>query len=290
MREYRNAVMDNARWTGFAPRKDDIFVCTPSKCGTTWMQAIVANLLWPDGEFPGPIVNGICPWIEAKFMPAEAMHQMLQAQTHRRAMKSHSPADAIPWFPEAKYITVARDGRDAFMSWCNHVQRMKMIEMLNAQAAAEGLTPLQAFDGVDYHGYFRNWLLDNNFFEVVASYWQRRGEPNLLFVHYNDLKRDLAGEIRRVSEFLGIRPDPSQWPGIVERCTFEGMRKAGGRLGDFDRAFEGGAEGFIFKGTNGRWRDVLDADDLAAYQRRVAEVLPPDAAHWIESGGPVVAD
>ena len=132
MRVYRNAVMDNARWTGFEPRPDDIFVCTPSKCGTTWMQTIVANLLWPDGDIPGQIVNGISPWIEAKFIPADAMHAMLKAQTHRRAMKSHSPADAIPWFPQAKYITVARDGRDAFMSWCNHVERMKMIDMLNA--------------------------------------------------------------------------------------------------------------------------------------------------------------
>ncbi len=60
MRVYRNAVMDNARWTGFEPRPDDIFVCTPSKCGTTWMQTIVASLLWPDGNFPGHIVNGIC--------------------------------------------------------------------------------------------------------------------------------------------------------------------------------------------------------------------------------------
>ena len=89
MREYRNAVMDNARWTGFEPRPDDIFVVTPSKCGTTWMQTIVANLLWPDGKFPGHIVNGISPWIEAKFMPAEAMHAMLKAQTHRRCVGRH---------------------------------------------------------------------------------------------------------------------------------------------------------------------------------------------------------
>ena len=178
MRVYRNAVMDNARWTGFEPRPDDIFVCTPSKCGTTWMQTIVASLLWPDGNFPGHIVNGICPWIEAKFMPAEAMHAMLKAQTHRRAMKSHSPVDAIPWFPQAKYITVARDGLDAFMSWCNHVQRMKMIDMLNAQAATEGLPPMKKFDG-DYHAFFKIWLEENNFFDVVGSYLghSQRTEP-----------------------------------------------------------------------------------------------------------------
>ncbi len=284
MREYRNAVMDNGRWAGFEPRPGDIFVCTPSKCGTTWMQVIVANLLWPDGEFPGPIVNGICPWIEAKFMPADAMHEMLGKQTHRRSMKSHTPADGIPWFPEAKYITVARDGRDAFMSWCNHIRRMKMTELLNARAEEEGLATLPTFDGEDFKGYFAQWLVDNNFFDVVASYWERRDQPNLLFVHYNDLKADLEAEMRRVAAFLDIELDADQWPAVVERCTFEGMRSAGERIGAFDAGFEGGVEGFLFKGTNGRWRDVLDAEDLAAYERRLAETMPADAARWVELG------
>ncbi|TMA51013.1 MAG: sulfotransferase domain-containing protein [Deltaproteobacteria bacterium] len=44
---------DNRRWAGFEPRPGDIFVCTPPKCGTTWTQAIVASLLWPDGKAPG---------------------------------------------------------------------------------------------------------------------------------------------------------------------------------------------------------------------------------------------
>jgi len=283
MRVYRSAVMDNARWAGFEPRPDDIFVCTPSKCGTTWMQTIVANLLWPDADVPGPIVNGISPWIEAKFMPAEAMHAMLKAQTYRRAMKSHSPADAIPWFPQAKYITGARDGRDAFMSWCNHVQRMKMIDMLNARAAEEGIAPMKKFDG-DYRAYFKEWLAENNFFDIVASYWAKRDEPNLLFVHYNDMKTDLEGEMRRVAAHLDITIPESKWPAVVQRCTFEGMRKADKAISDFSMGFEGGIEGFLFKGTNGRWHDVLTDDDVAAYRRRVAELLPSDAARWIEDG------
>jgi aryl sulfotransferase len=284
MRVYRNAVMDNARWAGFEPRPDDIFVCTPSKCGTTWMQTIVANLLWPEGDIPGTVVNGISPWIEAKFMPAEAMHAMLRAQTHRRAMKSHSPADAIPWFPQAKYITVGRDGRDAFMSWCNHVQRMKMIDMLNAQAAKEGVRPILKFDG-DYHSFFRAWLEEeNNFFEVIGSFWARRAEPNLLFVHYNDLKADLGGEMRRVAEFLDIQIPESKWAAVIDRCTFESMRRVEGDADPMQMAFEGGIKGFIFKGTNGRWRDVLTDDEVAAYRKRVAETLPDDAAQWIELG------
>lgn len=284
MRVYKNAVMDNARWEGFEPRPGDVFVCTPAKCGTTWTQMIVANLLWPDGEFPGPIINGICPWIEAKFGPADAMHEMLRAQTHRRAMKSHTPADGIPWFDEARYITVGRDGRDAFMSWCNHVQRMKMTELLNERAAEDGLEELKTFDGVDYKGFFHDWLEQNNFFDVVASYWARRGQSNLLFVHFNDLKADLEGEIRRIAAFLDIEIEPAHWPGIVERSTFEGMRRADTKVGHFDMGFEGGIQGFIFKGTNGRWRDVLGEEELAAYQRKLAETLPAEAARWVEHG------
>jgi aryl sulfotransferase len=283
MREYKSAVMDNSRWAGFEPRPDDIFVCTPSKCGTTWMQTIVANLLWPNGDIPGPVFS-ISPWIEAKFIPADVMHATLEAQTHRRAMKSHTPADGIPWFPQAKYITVARDGRDAFMSWCNHVQRMKIIGMLNERAEQAGLPTLRSFDG-DYHSDFRHWLVEGNYFAVVSSFWARRAEPNLLFVHYNDMKTGLEGEMRRVAEFLGLTLTAEQWPAVVERCTFEGMRKADKAIGDFSAGFEGGIEGFLFKGTNGRWRDVLDAADLAAYQARVAQALPPAAARWIEHGG-----
>jgi aryl sulfotransferase len=276
--------MDSARWTGFEPRRHDIFVCTPSKCGTTWMQNIVANLLWPDGDIPGSLFV-ISPWIEATFaMPADVMHQMLAAQTHRRAMKSHSPADCIPWFDDAKYITVARDGRDAFMSWCNHVSRMKLLTDVQAKAASEGISAPARFDG-DYSAYFKQWLAgENNFFDVVSTYWERRGQSNLLFAHYNDMKADLEGEMRRVAAFLEIDVPESKWPTVVERCTFESMRNSGTAIGDFDRMFDGGLQGFIFKGTNGRWRDVLTAEDLELYRQKVTEALPNDCARWVEGG------
>ena len=60
-REYRSVMSDNRRWERFAFRPGDIVVCTPAKCGTTWMQAIVATLLFPDGA-PGPVME-IAPWL-----------------------------------------------------------------------------------------------------------------------------------------------------------------------------------------------------------------------------------
>lgn len=283
MREYRTAVFDNGRWRGFKPRPDDIFVCTPAKCGTTWTQTIVASLLFPDGNLPAPVMV-LSPWIEAKFIPEDVMYATLEAQTQRRVMKTHTPADGIPWFDDAQYIFVGRDGRDVFMSMCNHLERMKMIKELNDQAIADGLPPMPEFDG-DFHAMFSEWL-DNHeiLLDIVSSYWARRGQSNLLFVHFADLKADLEAEMRRIAGFLAIEVDDALWPGLVERCTFEGMRSRADVLGHMESAFEGGAKGFLFKGTNGRWRDVLTDEELDRYAERVKDGLPVDAATWLEGG------
>jgi aryl sulfotransferase len=289
-RHYESAVDDTARWDGFTPRPGDVFVCTPAKCGTTWMQAIVASLLWPDGDQPGPVL-AISPWIEMKIMSAAEMYALLEAQTHRRFMKSHTPADGIPWFDDARYIFVARDGRDAFMSLCNHVEKFRdeVRESLNADAPA-GVPQLPAWDG-DVHGFFTRWLEDENlFFRHLSTFWDVRRRSNLLLVHYNDLKADLEGEMRRVAKFIGADVPEASWPEVVARCTFERMREAETRIGAVDMIFEGGLKSFVFKGTNGRWRDVLTADELAAYQRLVAAKLPPDCTAWMEHGRRALAD
>ena len=49
--------------------------------------------------------------------------------------------------------------------------------------------------------------------------------------------------------------------------------------------FKGGLKSFgLNKGTNGRWRDVLTPEQLDRYDTLVVDVLPPDAARWLESG------
>ena len=281
-REYRSHIWDNRRWRHFVHRPGDIFVCTPPKCGTTWMQTIVATLLFPDGNAPGPVMT-IAPWFDARFEPVEDVTARLDAQRHRRSIKTHTPADGVPWFEDASYIVVGRDGRDAFMSFVNHMRNMRpdVLATLAASAVEEGIAPMPLPPLDDIHGFFAFWLATRMLFEHIGSYWARRDEPNLLFVHFDDLKADLAGGMRRVAAFLGVEIAEDRWPALVERCTFASMRARGDEIGEFDKHFIGGAETFLYKGTNGRWHDVLTKDELAAYEHAVAESLPPDAARWL---------
>jgi aryl sulfotransferase len=281
---YRSAIIDGTRWAAYNHRPGDIFVCAPPKCGTTWTQTIVASLLWPDGNLPGAVIE-MGPWFDGRIFDFDELSARLGAQTHRRYIKTHTPADGIPIFDTASYIVVARDGRDAFVSFVNHLQHMRddLIERLNAEAMAQGIDPVMKFHG-DIHEFFDTWIMDAPPLRHLATWWDLRGEPNVLFVHYNDLQADLDGEMRRVAAFLNIDIPAARWSGVVERCTFERMREDADKVGDFQRVFEGGAESFFFKGTNGRWREVLTEGELQRYQDRVEELLAPEAAHWLEHG------
>lgn len=83
------------------------------------MQTIVGNLLFPDGDLPGP-ASFISPWLDFRPIPLEMVLGQLEAQEHRRYIKTHTPLDGLPYFPEAKYLCVSRDLRDVFMSLLNH--------------------------------------------------------------------------------------------------------------------------------------------------------------------------
>jgi len=281
---YCDGVTDSKRWDAFQHRAGDVIIATPPKCGTTWTQAIVASLFWPDGFLPEPVVI-VSPWVDGRIEPAAMVAERLERQQHRRFVKTHTPADGVPWWPTALYIVVLRDGRDAFMSLLNHMAKMRpeVVAITNAEAEADGGQPLH-WSG-DPHTDFPWWLASYESAPAyLASWWPRRCEPNVLLLHYNDLKADLAGEMRRIASFLGQEVSEDLWPSVVERCTFEAMRARGQEIGPFEFVFEGGADSFLYKGTNGRWRDVLTAEELELYQRRVSETLSPEAAEWLEHG------
>lgn len=283
-REFRRAIEDSLRWRNFEHRPDDIFISTPPKSGTTWMQGIVSSLLWPAGNAPDD-GRGRSPWIDARFVPLDDLLAQLDAQEHRRYIKTHSPADCVPIFEECKYITVYRDGRNALMSWANHrgAMRSELVDFLNASALDEGLPPLPSWDG-DMDELFDQWSTDCSPITHLASWWPLRKEGFAFFMHYNDLKADLEGEMRRLAVFLDIEVPENLWPETVKRCGLSVMREEARSNGRVDKVFENGVDAFFHKGTNGRWRDVLTQAQLDRYAALVANELPAGAALWLESG------
>jgi aryl sulfotransferase len=287
-RELHNHHFDSTIWNDFQFRDDDIVIATYAKSGTTWTQQIVAQMLFGgDPELP---VAELSPWLDLRVPPKEIKLPAVEAQTHRRILKTHLPVDALVFSPKAKYIYIARDGRDVVWSMYNH--------HVNANAAwyaALNDTPGRVGAPIepppaDIRRYWRDWMDRDGhpfwpFWDNIRSWWAIRHLPNVLIVHFNDLKSDMEGEMRRIARFLDIRIDEARWPDIVRYCGFDWMKQNASKSVPLGGAFwDGGAQVFINKGVNGRWTETLTAADNAEYEARARRELGPECADWLARG------
>ena len=100
-RELHNHHFDSTVWNDFKFRDDDIVIATYGKSGTTWVQQIVSQLIFNGAE--GLEVAAMSPWLDLRVPPKEVKLPAVEAQTHRRFLKTHLPIDALQFSPRAKY-------------------------------------------------------------------------------------------------------------------------------------------------------------------------------------------
>ncbi len=284
-RELHNHHFDSTVWNDFKFRDDDIVIGTYAKSGTTWLQQIVSQLLFDGAE--GLEVAAMSPWLDLRVPPKDVKLAAVEAQTHRRFIKTHLPVDALVLSPRAKYIYIGRDGRDVIFSLYNHHANATedWYRALNDSPGRVGPPIPRPPD--DIRQYYREWLMGDGypfwpFFEHVRSWWEVRDLPNVMLLHFSRLKQDLPGEIRRIAAFLDIPIDEARLPAIVEHCSFDWMKRNAAKTVPAGGAFwEGGAETFIHKGVNGRWRDVLSPDEAGAYEVKARAELGEPCAAWL---------
>jgi aryl sulfotransferase len=305
-RIYQNAVLDSTRWQAFVPRADDVVISTSYKSGTTWTLAIVRELVVHEmqqagitdpAQYPAPD-NESSVWPDARWIcPTDELQVMLEAQPHRRFLKSHLALDGLPIYPQVKYLIISRDPRDVFMSLWNHDRHLtdEFLDMLNTSPGRVGDEHPRS--PADIHEFWAAWISRGSFeweqegypywgtMHHNQSWWNLRHLDNICLVHYADLKADPLGEIRGIAGFLGIEISDEALVNVVERTSFDAMRERA-IAADANRTspFREGAKTFFYKGTNGRWRDTLTESELAMYEQTKENVLTPGCAHWLEMG------
>ena len=279
---------DSTIWDDVAFRDDDIIIATYAKSGTTWVQQIVSQLLFNGAE--DLEVAAMSPWLDLRVPPKEVKLPEIEAQTHRRFMKTHLPVDALVFSPMAKYIFIARDGRDVAWSLHNHQYNANDMwyDALNNTPGRVG-PPIER-PPEDIVQYYHEWIDGDGFpfwsyWDNIRTWWEIRDLPNVLFLHYNNLKEDMPGYIRRIADFIDVEIDEETWPKILEHCSFDYMKTNATKSTPLGGLFwDGGAKVFIHKGKNGRWRDLLTDEDNASYEKLAVEKLGQDCAHWLTTG------
>jgi aryl sulfotransferase len=281
---YRGGLADSSRWDGFVLRPGDIVISTPSKCGTTWMQMICALLVFGTPELPEALTR-LSPWLDMRLRPLPEVVRLLEAQRHRRFIKTHTPLDGLPDVEGVHYVVVGRDPLDVAVSMCHHRAN------LNGAVIDEllGVAPQPSAPESTRRARVLRWIHDEQGLDSLPGLlrhlggaWERRDDPAVVLVHYRDLRRDLEGQMRGLAARLGFAVAADSWPAIVPAAGWDQMRARADdlvpdeRLGLFtDR------QAFFRSGTEQQWRTVLTEADLDAYRRRLGALAAPDLIAWL---------
>lgn len=288
---YRSFIYDSARWSGFEHRPGDIIITTPPKCGTTWMQNIVAMLVLGTTDFHRPVAE-LSPWLDQVIRPLNEVLADLDAMDRRRFIKSHTPLDGLEWRDDVTYVVVFRDPRDAAVSWEHHFQNLDHDRVLALRAEAHGLDDLAELPSMSepiqdpverWWAYMTSRAPRPEFASNLELYarhaaatWDRRLEPNVVLVHYADLQQDLDGEMRRIAKRLGIEVAEQRWPELVEAASFSSMKARAGALVPNAGEVWVDEQGFFHRGTSGQWRELVGEGVEEQYWPIVRELIPDD--------------
>jgi aryl sulfotransferase len=289
---YQSDDEDSARWDGFEFRPGDIIISTRSKSGTTWMQMICALLIFQTPELPARL-GVLSPWLDWLVTPRDEVFARLAAQEHRRFIKTHTPLDGVPLDPAATYIVVGRHPLDMAVSLYhqgNNINRQRLRELTGR--SAPGAAPPRPQP--------REWLLAwidsdagppkeldslRGVMHHMSDAWARR--PEVILVHYDDLRADLDGQMRWLAGLLGITVPDGRWDSLVRAATFDQMRAhAVAQVPDAGAVLKDPAA-FFRRGRSGAGRELLTAAELEHYYARAAALLAdPDLLGWLHRADP----
>lgn len=295
---YRSLVADSARWDGFELRAGDIVISTPPKAGTTWTQMLCGLLIFDGADFPAPL-DEISPWLDMCNRSIADVRAVLDRQTHRRFIKTHTPLDGLPMRADVTYLVVGRDPRDVAVSYEHHADNMDFDHFMALRADAVGLDdvaelpprPAPIADPLERFRVFVNDATAGgpptlaSVLHHLDTGWQRRRDANVALFHYADYKADLAGELLRLAGVLGIACSPERARTLAPEAGLGRMRERATELAP--SASQGtwkDSRRFFRSGGSGEWRERVTEADVAAYERRVAELVGPDLAAWVHLG------
>jgi hypothetical protein len=139
-----------------------------------------------------------------------------RSPTGLRVIKTHLTKAQVPFVPEARYIAVTRDPKDSCVSGYHFLKSLALGPLMPSVAHWVDFAVSPSFPD--------SWA------EHVAGFWAARHEPNVLFLTYEEMRKDHAGTVRRIAQFMGVELTPAEHASVVEQSSFAAMKAAGGKF------------------------------------------------------------
>ncbi|XP_055934733.1 sulfotransferase 1E1-like isoform X2 [Argiope bruennichi] len=233
-----------------APLHGDIIISTFPRCGTTLIQHIVFLLL-RGGKPADSIVEVLdaIPFPEQDGLP-DGVQPM--------ALKYHLPFRLTPFSKDARYIYVARNPKDACVSYYHFLKDLPGYEIKNFDYFYEAF-----LSGQLPHGDILDHILE--WYEASTKY------SNIFFTTYESLVKKKEDVVRDLAKFLGLaRLDHTTMRNVIYYSSFEYMRSLATRNDAYKKYLQATSQKgkekketypeMIRKGLIGDWRNLFSED------------------------------
>jgi hypothetical protein len=237
-------------------RSDDIWIVTYPKCGTTWTQQIVRLIINGEKKDERTLFDAV-PWVE-RFgsIPSLGKNYYIDIDTMAspRAFKSHFPYEMMPCgLPSStlgRYIYVTRNPRDVAVSFFHHERGFSRYPMY------------------EWDDFFERFLKGDvefgDYFEHVLSWWAHKDDDNVLFLKYEDMKKDLPSAVATIAKFIGQDTSKELVEEIAHKTTFENMKNDSTANYEWMKELRRPNEGaFMRKGVVGDWKNYFTPEQIA---------------------------
>jgi len=257
----------------FQPRLQDVLITTAPKAGTTWMQNILHQLR-SGGDPDFDSIDHVVPWLE---LPRDGVSYRdvlagYEATESPRLFKTHCTFEQTPGSDTVRIVMSSRDPRDCMVSFYHHI--MDMTDTARAQGHFAGLN---SFDDV-----FEKWMDFGAWFRNVQSWWPHVHDDNLLWLRYEDMKRDINPCLDRILQFLDWHIGAGQRAAVNEYVSFDWMKAHSTKFTlnhQGEPLFKPG--GFIRKGQVGDHKTSLSARQEQQILDKARITLPADCLEFI---------
>ena len=240
----------------------DVWIVTFAKAGTTWTQQIV-KLIRNGGEVDDRNINESIPWLEANsFFKKDIM-----SLPKPRAFKSHFSYELMPCgkpnTTPCKYVYVARNPKDVAVSFYFHYHRLQTIPGAN----------------LEWNLFFCNFIFGNlvfgDYFDHVLSWWAHKDDKNVLFLKFEDMKKDLPTAVARIAKFIECDVTDEVIEKVAAKASFNVMKNDDTANYSWisPLSVNSSAPAFMRKGEVGDWKNYFTPEQSAEMDKVCRERL-----------------
>ncbi|XP_075410089.1 amine sulfotransferase-like [Tenrec ecaudatus] len=242
----------------FEIRDEDVFIITYPKSGTIWTQQILSLIYYEDHRNRTSHMDSLdrAPFLEYNIRKVD-----FSKRPSPRLFCTHLPYYLAPNAlknNKNKIIYVYRNPKDVMISYFHFSKLMVTLE-----------------DAENIEQFMKRFLdgkvVGSLWFDHIRGWYEHRHSFNVLFMRYEDMKKDLRSAVLKICSFLEKELSDEAVDDVVRKATFRNMKSDPQANYDKFVREEVGARTedgcFLRKGTIGDWKRHLTVEQSEMFDR-----------------------